>query len=77
MPKLPINIKLLKQQVKMSGKTEIILGTLKSLLIKAGFLYFGYWLCSQTIKLPNWRWMEQKLDPNFGMFETGLPLFRP
>ncbi len=61
----------------MSGKTEIILGVLKSLLIKAGFLYFGYWLCSQTIKLPNWRWMEQKLDPNFGMFETGLPFFRP
>ena len=50
---------------------------LKSLSIKALFLILGVYYFGLTIKLPNWRWMEQKLDPYFGMFETGLPFFRP
>lgn len=50
---------------------------LKSLSIKALFLFLGVYYFGLTIKLPNWRWMEQKLDPYFGMLETGLPFFRP
>lgn len=49
----------------------------KSLLIKAFFILAGIYYFGLTIKLPNWRWMEQKLDPYFGMMETGLPFFRP
>lgn len=50
---------------------------IKSLLIKAFFIVLGVYYFGLTIKLPNWRWMEQKLDPYFGMMETGLPFFRP
>lgn len=50
---------------------------LKSLFIKVLFLFLGVYYFGLTIKLPNWRWMEQKLDPYFGMLETGLPFFRP
>ncbi|MBU3584124.1 hypothetical protein ICN41_09015 [Polynucleobacter sp. 15G-AUS-farblos] len=50
---------------------------IKSLSIKALFLILGVYYFGLTIKLPNWRWMEQKLDPHFGMLETGLPFFRP
>lgn len=50
---------------------------IKSILIKALFICLGIYYFGLTIKLPNWRWMEQKLDPYFGMMETGLPFFRP
>jgi len=41
------------------------------------FLVLGVLLFSFTQKLPNWRWMGQKTDPNFSMFDTGLSIFRP
>lgn len=46
-------------------------------LIKVFFLLVGVGLFSFTNKLPDWRWMSQKSDPYFSMFETGLPIFRP
>ena len=44
---------------------------------KLFFLCAGVLLFSFTQKLPNWRWMSQKADPYFSMFDTGLSIFRP
>jgi hypothetical protein len=50
---------------------------IKNLQLKLFFLLLGVCLFGLTKKLPDWRWMGQKNDPYFSMFETGLPIFRP
>jgi len=49
----------------------------KKITEKIFFLILGVVLFSFTQKLPNWKWMGQKSDPYFSMFDTGLSIFRP